>query len=170
VRDIKKGEEICITYTAFSNLEKTETPEMSRLVLLSKWGILCDENCLCYDKAYFEKIQQGRELTKAMARIGDSKTRTESFALAAETKMRELKNDLNMSMAMLKKTLDDRDGFQITVKEMTSAEFVVEFLKEAYELKLRDREQSRLVATKKYKGELFYSCNVRVLPGPIPVT
>jgi len=120
-------------------------------------------NCLCFDKAYWEKIQLGRELEKILDRV--ELVHSETGAM----RLRELENALNLSVIGLRRTPEH--GFQIIIKEMNSVTLMIQFV--VHELfglmtKEDDKHQpqgnNRLVKTDG-TGQPFCAYRVRVIHG-----
>jgi len=130
-RDIKKGEEICFTYVGFDDVGERITPEMSREELQKRWGIVCDENCLCYDKKYIQKLNYGKELDTAIVGPGMNP----SVSLARVNKLLELEKELNLLQVRMKRTLFD--GFQIGIMRKKTMKLGLDYVNEAYELAKR---------------------------------
>jgi len=137
LRDIKRDDEICISYVRFNDLHRTETPEGSREVLRLRWGIICDENCLCFDAAYCENIKKGRELDNVMGLItplGSVVCKSSKILGTVKKCLRSalMAADLDLSVIIVKKTPHE-EGYQVAVKEMNSFESGMRFLNEVYE-------------------------------------
>jgi len=157
LQDIKKGEEICISYLGYEDLHGTMTSEMARHLLRFRWGIICAQNCLCYDQAYLRRIKQGRELDKALIILGSTQNVAE--AKAAAKKCVKLQKGLNFSFTSVKRTPED--GLVITVKDMRSVgekELIVDYVKEACEFDRRNEEQG-----KKNEGQIFSAYRIRLI-------
>jgi len=150
VRDIKKGEEICISYVLFDdifmNFGEYANLEVIRLGL-SQYGIVCDANCLCFDKTYSQKLYDGKRLddwiTAARPEVNPS------IALTRVKKLLELEKELNLVEVRMKRTLFE--GFRIAIMRKKTRELGLDYIREAYELAKRivHPEQNELV--KKYK-------------------
>jgi len=129
LEDIKKGEEICILYMGFVDINATMSPKTARRIMRAKWGITCDQNCLCFDKAFYQKVKQGRKLDKALHALGLAQTRHEELAALRRCRCPEVEKDLNMLAINVKRTLEG--GLQIKISEMNVLELILYFLNEA---------------------------------------
>jgi len=132
LRDLKKDEEICISYVVGPlNLSETRTPEMIRENLRLKWGIVCNPNCLCFhDRFYCEKIKFARVLEKAMRLIVESgsvgNADVESYITTRLGQLERNGGLRELSVIGLKRTVEL--GFQILPMEVNSALSLIEFL------------------------------------------
>jgi len=153
LRDIKKGEEICNCYTGFDYPSRFETPEKSREVLQRQWGIFCDQNCLCYDKAYCDKIKRRSELNAAIMRFkltpssAGRKKIPETLALLEE--LLEFQKEMNFEVINRWLMLDV--GFQIAITKQDSVELAIRYITEAYELVRRIVHPEHNEQVKKYQ-------------------
>ena len=74
IRDIHIGDEICICYPSWDDPISNISPEEARLGLKMKWGIVCDQNCRCYDGLVLQYLSKARHLDNqilAKGRKGD---------------------------------------------------------------------------------------------------
>jgi len=135
MQDIKKGEEICISYVGFDDFKHVNNQEKVRKILRTYWGIACDPSCSCFDMAFYEKVKQGRQLNDALTRLAsDEQNRTEAWAAVKKCLKKEKKLDL--TLINVKRTIEE--GFQITVKNINSTELVAQFMNEACEMAKQD--------------------------------
>jgi len=162
LQGIKKGEEIFISYFGYEDLRRTMTSEMARHLLRTRWGIICDQDCLCFNQAHLQKIKQGRELDKALIMLGSPQNLAE--AISAAEKCVELQKGLNFSWIIVKRTLED--GLVITVKDMRSVgekELVLDYFKEAHEFDRRNKELSEGNEQGNEDGQLFCMYRIRLI-------
>jgi len=170
VRDIKKDEEVCISYVGLENLSETKTPRMIRLNLRLKWGIVCNPNCLCSNRAYWEKIQIGRELEKTIKRIGESGRNEEAVAAAIAMRLVQLERVgglQELSVIGVRRTSEL--GFQILTKEVNSATSLLEFLanellEPMQEADNRNQAEETGRVNRNRAGQPFCAYKVRVIP------
>jgi len=129
--DIKKGEEICVSYFGYDDLHSTMTADNARLFLQHQRGIVCDENCLCFNEEHLQKIKLGRELAKALVSLGSAviQRHNGAEAHAAAERCVELQRLLPFSIIVVKRT--PTDGFQIIIKEVQAQELISNYLDEA---------------------------------------
>jgi len=161
LRDIRKGEEICRSYVGFGLITKMVTPEFTRRILRDVWGIVCDKNCVCYDKAYYEKIKLGWELRLSMVRFESAETVNEVFVEG--NKCVELENQLKLLAVNVRRTL--KDGYQINVSEMSSRTLLIVAIESEKQLRNHPEynEQVKELFTPPYS---FW--RVRVIPDRTP--
>jgi len=166
LQDIKNGEEVCISYLGFDDIQGP-TPDMGRQLLRGKWGITCDQNCLCFNQAHLEKVKRGRELDEALTSLGSAENMPEAQAIGQ--KCLELQKGLDISLTVVKRTL--KDGLVITVKEMKSTaedelQLLVDYVWESVDFtqqKKRHSEQNEQ-GKKNEGGQLFSMYKIRVIP------
>jgi len=161
LRDIKRGEEICIAYAGMDYIGESMGPVVAREVLKSKWGIICDEkSCLCYDKAYNAKLKELKELDDEIIRLRYNPV----AALVLVKKLLELEKVLNLLQVRMTRSLFD--AFEIAITNESTVKVGLEFVTEAYELAKRIAHPERNGLVKKYKkymenpsSHLFYLMN-----------
>jgi len=95
---------------------------MTRQLLRDKWNVSCDEDCLCYDQAYYEKVENGREVDKAASLLWTASEKVEGLAV-------EMKKELKLSVINVKRTIEK--GLEITIKEMNSVKLSMEVINRA---------------------------------------
>jgi len=146
LRDIKEGEEICYSYVSLEEILGNRTPEFSRQLLKHKWGIVCDQKCLCFDKTYNQKLNARKELYK---QIYLSKWYP-TIALNYTKSLLELEEELNMPQSRMKVSL--YVAFTHAIGNARTVELGVRYITEAYELakRIAHPEHNRFV--KEYKG------------------
>jgi len=166
LQDIKKGEEVCISYLGFDDIGGNLTPDMGRQLLRANWGITCDQNCLCFNQAHLEKVKRGRELNETLIRFGTAENVSEAQAIGQ--RCLELQKGLDISMTVVKRTL--KDGLVITVKEMKSTgedelQLLVDYV---WDTVVFTQQKKRLSEQndqgKKNEGQLFSMYKLRVIP------
>jgi len=145
LRDIKNREEICFSYLPLVEIFGNGTPDYFRQLLKYKWGIVCDQNCLCFDKTYIQKLNYRKELHKQIFL-------TKSFpavALNYAKSLLELEEELNMLQARMKVTL--YVAFVHAIGNAETVELGVGYITEAYELAKRIAHPEHNEDVKMYK-------------------
>lgn len=126
-RDIAEGEEITINYQLFNDISCNVSAELSRMVLHNKWGIICPNNCICYDKEIQKVIDRSRLI--------DAKIMTLAFghsqqALDYVTEL--LSNHGTIKSSLLNKTRSLYDGFQVAIMQKKSLSAAKPYIQELY--------------------------------------
>ena len=129
IRDIKKGEEITISYSYFNNFKKYRTPEEHWKKLKLSYGIVCPIDCICRDNKIRELVKRAVVLDE---QIGKQITQFDCVgAIKGVEEMLKLEELIGSSWTEINSTL--YDGFQACLMDKR-------YLKKASEFKKRYQE------------------------------
>ena len=120
-RDIQPGEEICISYFSFSNLNAERAAagmggaqaeyQLIQKVLLDKWTIICPSDCICKDPNIHKLIAKGRQLNLKKEILADSCKPQEALECAREL----LKVQEALQSSLISKANTHHFAFQVAV-------------------------------------------------------
>lgn len=116
LRDIRQGEEICISYTVWTDPSQSMTAEEHRLILSRKWGIYCLPSCRCYDTNLHAVVNQARYLESKYRQYLKSKNAHGALQVAKELISLHEQND--SSFVTIMRNLDDAFRVAILCKEL----------------------------------------------------
>ena len=128
-RDIEAGEEISIEYTASSDPSKGTSPDVSRLILLRKWGLTCPDDCVCKDLGRNQLVKKAMDLD---ARINLAATFDPTQALRMVEALLVIHEQINSSW--ISKERAYYDGFQIAILKRRTLKKAKVYIQHAYDI------------------------------------
>jgi hypothetical protein len=130
-RPIEEGEEICICYANYDDVGSKLTHVESRLLLQTKWGITCPDDCPCRDTERHKIINESRELYSMVYQMGC--TGNPEGALRALKKLIENLESHIHSLMNLQTAYND--GFQIAIMKRKTIPLGIEYVKKSYDIR-----------------------------------
>lgn len=113
-REIAEGEEITINYQQSHDIAETMTASTARLALQNKWGIVCSEDCFCYDIEIQALIARSRDLDAKICTLALQGNSQLEQALEVVKELMRHHETLGTSFMNRERTL--YDGYQISAK------------------------------------------------------
>jgi len=171
VRDVKKDEEICISYVV-GLMNLSETMNISLMIrenLRLKWGIVCNPNCHCFNEEYWIKIDIARRIEKDIKSIAESGRYEQADRSTQSMKLMGLEifpgpGLRGLSVIGLKRTVEL--GFQILTQEVDSGITLIEFLSNEFGEPISEEDGNERVTTvtRKRPGQPFCAYVFRYIP------
>jgi hypothetical protein len=129
-REIKAGEEICITYSTFNSPDNDKSADALRYILKTKWGIDCPPNCFYLDPEVLEAVEKAKDLDSKIfqfGRMGDPEK-----ALEAVKQLLVQHDVIRSSLLNKKKTYEE--GVQLWVTKRKHFPEARKYSQELYDL------------------------------------
>lgn len=131
-RDIQPGEEICISYTGFSDCAFSITAENARFYLRQKWNIQCSNGCYCYKNEVIQMALRAKCLDDKIYQVASTTSDTVK-ALQLIRELLDIHETLPSSQVSKMRTF--YDGFQIAIMKKSTISAANSFIRAAYEIK-----------------------------------
>jgi len=139
-RDINLGQEICISYGSFADLDldrptaglsnQKEEYESVQKTLKTSWGISCPLNCYCKDDDVNQLVLKGRKIQSHLSNLVVSGRIEEALEIGEE--LVEIHKNLDISWT--RRAAAQFYCAQIAVRKLETLDRAEKHLKEAYEV------------------------------------
>ena len=133
-RDIQSGEEICISYTNFTDCSSLTSPEEARYILAHKWKVQCSTDCYCFQAEKVEAAERAKYLDNEIQVIASTTPNT-TKALKLIRELLRIHESLPSSQVSKMRTY--YDGFQIAIMKRETMQAALSFIQAAYDIKRR---------------------------------
>ena len=131
-RDIQPDEEICISYTNFTDCSASMTPEEARFILAIKWKIQCSPDCYCYQPDIVEAAERAKYLDEQIQIVASTSPNT-TKALKLIRELLSIHEKISSSQVSRMRTF--YDGFQIAIMKRDTLSAATSFIQAAYDIK-----------------------------------
>ena len=130
-RDIQPGEEICISYTNFTDCSASITSDEARMLLALKWKIHCPSDCYCFQPEVVDLAQRAKYLDAEIQVVASTSPDT-TKALKLIRELLSIHERLSSSQVSKMRTF--YDGFQFSIMRRNTIMASKSFIEAAYDI------------------------------------
>lgn len=158
-RDIAEGEEITINYQLFNDISCNVSAEFTRMVLHNKWGIICTNNCICYDKEMQKLISRSRQIDAKIISLAFGHTQQ-----ALDFVIELMSNHQTIKSSLLNKTRTLYDGFQVAIMKKKTLSAAKPFIQQLYAIQsaIMSPESSEVKKTEGLMNDMSTHANYNI--------